>query len=107
MCADTLMEALDYPGGKGLQGGARILMRAAVAALLNASHPDVYYPTIDAQVDGDAIIEAVCEALSYHDRSTLTGLAEELDRINNDYPCPINAHCERILDEEPEPVTVG
>lgn len=40
---DTLLQALKYHGGKGAIGAARILLRAAVAGLLNSAHPDVNY----------------------------------------------------------------
>jgi hypothetical protein len=39
----TLLEALNFHGGPLVFGKARILLRAAVAGLLNAAHPDVYY----------------------------------------------------------------
>jgi hypothetical protein len=38
---DTLLEALNYKGGPGLLGAARIMLRQAVASLLNCAHPDV------------------------------------------------------------------
>jgi hypothetical protein len=41
---DTLLEALNYGGGPGLEGMARILLRQAVAALLNANVDSVDYP---------------------------------------------------------------
>ena len=40
---DTLLQALNYRGGRGFEGKARILLRAAVAGLLNNDHPDVNY----------------------------------------------------------------
>jgi hypothetical protein len=39
----TLLEALNFKGGPGIEGAAKILLRSAVAALLNASHPDIDY----------------------------------------------------------------
>jgi hypothetical protein len=38
---NTLMEALNFGGGKGVEGAAKILFRAAVAAILNATHPNL------------------------------------------------------------------
>jgi hypothetical protein len=38
LVGDTLLEALRYKGGRGVLGGARILLREAVAALLNAAY---------------------------------------------------------------------
>lgn len=40
---DTLLEALSYKGGSGLEGMARNLLRHSVAALLNASVDGVDY----------------------------------------------------------------
>ncbi|MCM2280469.1 MAG: hypothetical protein NDI61_01330 [Bdellovibrionaceae bacterium] len=80
----TLLAALDFPGGPGVEGGARILMRAAVAALLNASHPGVDYPRTAAQV-----ISSVNAALASGNRETMLALAEALDDDNN-LGCPLN-----------------
>src|SRR5688572_20899778 len=44
----TLLAALDGTGGPGVVGGAKILLRAAVAAMLNAAHPNVDYPLTQA-----------------------------------------------------------
>ncbi|GAG00799.1 unnamed protein product, partial [marine sediment metagenome] len=41
---NTLLDALYYNGGSGELGAARILLRAAVAAVLNAVSLDVNYP---------------------------------------------------------------
>jgi hypothetical protein len=38
---DTLLDALGYGGGTGVRGAAKILLRQAVAGLLNAAHPGV------------------------------------------------------------------
>lgn len=40
---DTLLQALRYHGGRDAEGKARILLRAAVAGLLNCFHPEVNY----------------------------------------------------------------
>lgn len=40
---DTLIEALNHSGGGGKIGMTRNLLRAAVAAILNAEHPEVDY----------------------------------------------------------------
>ena len=50
---NTLLDALNYGGGSGVTGGARILLRAAVAALLNAAHPDIDYPRTPAEIIAD------------------------------------------------------
>jgi len=83
---DTLIEALNYGGGKGTIGAARNLLRHAVAALLNASHPHVNYTMTDNQ-----IINAVNLALASLDRDTIEELKNQLDTYNN-AGCSIDAH---------------
>jgi len=83
---DTLLEALSYKGGNGVLGGARNLLRAAVAALLNASHPDINY-----YMSEQGVIDAVNAALATCDRATMLMLYEELDFHNND-GCVLDMH---------------
>jgi hypothetical protein len=80
----TLLQALSFKGGSGTKGAAQILLRAAVAALLNSAHPDVDYPRTTAEV-----IAAVNAALASNDRSTMLTLAAQLDADNN-LGCPLN-----------------
>jgi hypothetical protein len=76
---DTLLQALGYPGGTNLLGSAQILLRAAVASLLNASHPEVDdFPRTAAEVIAD-----VNAALATKDRATILALASALDADNN------------------------
>ena len=83
--SDSLLTALNYPGGKDLIGAARILLRQAVAALLNAAHPDVTYPRTAGQV-----IDDVNAALATtDDRATMLALASQLDADNN-LLCPLD-----------------
>ena len=79
----TLLQALSFNGGSGAVGAARILLRAGVAALLNAADPDVDYPRTVAEVIAD-----VNAALASGSRATMLGLATELDTDNN-LGCPI------------------
>jgi hypothetical protein len=81
----TLVEALALPGGPGVSGAARILLRAGVAALLNAASSGVDYPLSTAQV-----IAEVNAALASNDRSTILSPATELDDLNNQGECPLN-----------------
>ena len=74
---DTLEEALGYGGGSGLTGSAKILLRAAVAAILNAASPSVDYPDNAADIISD-----VNSALS-SSRGTMLALAAQLDTWNN------------------------
>jgi len=80
----SLLDALDFNGGSGVEGGARNLLRAAVAALLDASHPGVDYPRTTASV-----ISSVDSALASGDRDFMLDLATSLDRDNN-LGCPLN-----------------
>ena len=41
LAGHTLLDALSYGGGPRILGGAKIMLRQAVAALLNSTHPDV------------------------------------------------------------------
>jgi len=84
LASASLLDALDFGGGGGVDGAARILMRAAVAALLDASHPGVDYPRTPVQV-----ISQVNSALASGDRDTMLTVAGGLDRDNN-LGCPLN-----------------
>jgi hypothetical protein len=84
LAAKTLLQTLDGGGGSGTEGGARILLRAAVAALLNAAHSGVEYPRTMAEILAD-----VNAALGSNSRSTMLALAAELDSDNN-LGCPLN-----------------
>lgn len=74
----TLMDALNFKGGKGVDGAARILLRQAVAAWLNAKHPDIAYPRLSSEIVVD-----VNSALAGGDRNEMLEMAEELDHDNN------------------------
>ncbi len=81
---DSLLAGLQYHGGTGAIGGARILLRAAIAALLNESHP-----SIDYSVDG--VIGLVNAALATGDRDTMINLGSVLDDANNGQDgCPLS-----------------
>jgi hypothetical protein len=85
---DTLLEALNYGGGPGLTGGAEILMRAAVAAYLNAAHEGLGYPYRRFTDPGN--LEAwINSALASEHRGTMISLAATLDAANN-LGCPLN-----------------
>jgi len=80
----SLIEALAFQGGSGVEGGARNLLRAAVAGLLDASHPGIDYPRLPA-----GLIADVDAALASGDRDTMLGLAASIDADNN-LGCPLN-----------------
>ncbi|MBN2599308.1 MAG: hypothetical protein JXA75_02105 [Candidatus Thermoplasmatota archaeon] len=76
--SDTLQDALEYGGGEDLQGAAEILLRNAVASVLNAAHPNVNYPVLL-----DDLIGEVNEALGSMNRTTMLTLEVILDEYNN------------------------
>jgi len=80
----TLLQALSFQGGSGTTAAARILLRAAVSALLNSASPDVDYPLTTAEV-----IAQVNAALASGDQTTILVLATQLDQYNN-LGCPLN-----------------
>lgn len=84
LASATLLQTLQGGGGSGTVGAARILLRAAVAALLNAGHADVDYPRTSASIIAD-----VNAALASNSRATMLALAGELDEDNN-LGCPLS-----------------
>lgn len=82
--AASLLEALQFGGGPRVEGGVKILLRAAVASLLNASHPGVDFARSAADVIAD-----VNAALATGNRHTMLALATALDNDNND-GCGLN-----------------
>ena len=84
---DTFLQALKYGGGSGVEGAARILLRHAVAAYLNAAHEDVGYPLRRFR-DPRHLARQVNLALASLDRQTMLSLAAELDKANN-LGCPL------------------
>jgi hypothetical protein len=73
----TLLAALEFQG-------AEILLRQAVAALLDAAHPAVDYP-----LSVDQVRAEVDAALATGDRSTILALASRLDGLNGQ-GCPLS-----------------
>jgi hypothetical protein len=82
--AGTLANGLGFTGGPGVDGAKRILLRASVAALLSAAHPDVAYPYTEAEV-----LTGVAAALASGNRATMLAYAADLDQANN-LGCPLN-----------------
>ena len=78
----TFDQALRFHGGSTLQAAAQILLRQAVAALLNAG-ADISYPLTTQQV-----INEVNAALASCDRGTILAEAARLDGYNN-LVCPL------------------
>ncbi len=78
----TLLQALSFTGGTNINGAAKNLLRAGVAALLNAQS-GFGYPLTTQEV-----IDDVNEALATHNRTTMLALAKTLDSYNNAL-CPL------------------
>ncbi len=95
----TLLQALSFHGGPGVAGAELILLRAAVAAILNgAQFPDlddgigdgIPFPT-PGWIIGTATgpFDNVNAALASGDRARMLALATTLDGWNNT-GCPLN-----------------
>ena len=84
LASKTLLVTLGGTGGPGTLGAASILLRAAVAAILNAESSGVDYTQVTADIIAD-----VNAALASNDRATMLALAAELDADNN-LGCPLN-----------------
>lgn len=82
----TLLQALNFEGGSGTSGAARNLLRHAVAALLNAKHPNVDYA-----LTSGSIISQVNSALASKNKTTIETLKNQLDHYNN-FGGGIDAH---------------
>jgi len=80
----TLLAALEFGGGAGVSGATQNLLRAAVAAVLNAASPGVAYPRSRA-----SIVAAVNSAIASGNRAAMLALASALDADNN-LGCPLN-----------------
>jgi hypothetical protein len=83
----SMLQALSFKGGSDLDGAARILLRAAVAAYLNAAHEGVGYP-FRRFMDPGNLESQINAALASLDRDTMLALAAELDEANN-LGCPL------------------
>ncbi len=87
---ETLLVALNGGGGPGVNGAKVILLRAAVAALLNAAYDPLLYPW---QRYGSQfrppLLATVDAAFASGDRDTMLTLAAWLDKDNN-LGCPLN-----------------
>lgn len=78
LSSDSLLEALSYGGGNSLLDAKEVLLRSAVAAILNAAHPDVDYAQPVAM-----IVAAVDAELVGGTRDSILALKDELDAANN------------------------
>jgi hypothetical protein len=74
----TLLDALDFKGGPTLQDKKNLLLKQAVAALLNSAVPTFNYP-----LSTSALISAVNAALLSGNATTINNLQSQLDGFNN------------------------
>lgn len=75
---DLMLDALSYSGGTGKLGAAQIMLRAAVAAVLNAANGGVQYAFTLQEVISD-----VNAQLQSGTRDSMLALATQLDDANN------------------------
>jgi hypothetical protein len=80
----SLVAGLGFQGGNTLGGKAEILLRAAIAGLLNSSNDNVDYFYTTA-----ALISSVNAALNSGDGAAMIALASRIDTENNK-GCPLN-----------------
>ena len=81
---DSLMDALKYGGGRGLEGATRNMLRHATAALLNACNDEVYFG-----YSPQAVIDQTNAALLSKDIATII-LQHEVFSGLNEQGCPIS-----------------
>lgn len=81
---------MKLPGGPGVEGATRNLLRAAAAAVLNAAHEGLEYPYRRADEPFN-IFAKVNSALASLNRQTMLRLAGTLDKPNN-LGCQLNCH---------------
>lgn len=82
----TAAQGLAFQGGSSLNGAAQILLRAAIAGVLNANNSGVSY-----SMTANQIIGSVNAALASNDRTTILSLATTIDNANNGQQgCPLS-----------------
>jgi hypothetical protein len=84
----TFLQALNFGGGSSLEDAKRILLRASVAAFLNAAHDGLGYP-LQRDAGSPTLRQRINTALASTNRQAILNLAAELDR-NNNLGCPLN-----------------
>ena len=82
--ATTFLDALAFTDTTGVEGAARILLRSAVAGLLNASDPSILYLYPE-----DLIITEVNAALALYDETVMRDLQATIE-LYNSLSCPLD-----------------
>lgn len=80
----TLLEGLDFRGGRSIRGTAQILLRSAIAGLLGSASSCVQYP-----VCSDALVARVDAALATCDRAEMRDATANL-AILETLGCPLD-----------------
>jgi len=83
LSGDDLLDALKYKGGKGELGAARILLRAAVAGILNYEYLGIDNPEFEYPMTLNEIVSQVNSAIASGDRDAMLDLKDEIDGYNN------------------------
>lgn len=78
--ATSLLTALSFPGGSGVEGAERLLLKQAVASLLNEAE---FGTAFGPYASVAALKTAVNAALASGSRTTMLSLASTLDHWNN------------------------
>jgi hypothetical protein len=88
---ETMLQALQGGGGPGVTGATQILLRAGVAAYLNADVEILYpYRRWSSGFGGLQPLQTlITSALNSQDRATMLDLATKLDNANN-LGCPLS-----------------
>ncbi|MHC5110834.1 MAG: SdrD B-like domain-containing protein [Planctomycetota bacterium] len=94
IAGETLSEALRFSGGPDAVDKAALLLKQAVAALLNAGHPHVEF-----RWGVDELIELVDRALASEDPKTMLDLKDDLDTLNNK-GCPLDGDADMDDDRD-------
>lgn len=84
---DTLLEALSYSGGPTLEDKAKLLLRHAVAAVLNSAHEGLGYP-LRRFSDPGMIVATVNSTLASGNAGAILDLKDVYDDANN-LGCPL------------------
>ena len=83
LLGDSFLDALRYKGGKGELGAARILLRAAIAGILNYEFLGTDNPEFEYPMTMNEIINQVNSALASGDRDIMLSLKDMIDGYNN------------------------
>ncbi|RLF42765.1 MAG: hypothetical protein DRN29_11020 [Thermoplasmata archaeon] len=78
IASKTLLQALEFGGGSTLIEKAKILLQQAVAAVLNAAHPNINYPLSE-----NDVIDEVNATLATLNTTAILNLKDILDAYNN------------------------